>query len=217
MTLAHIVLGAPLSKPLDLNTYDVENSVFIGVDRGALHLIDNGINPDLAIGDFDSITLEEKARVKKQSEIFRAFDAEKDDTDTELALLQTIALFNPDSITVHNWSGGRIDHFISHLFLVLQPRFYEIVPILSFVNSENTISFYLPGEHTVKKEDDKEYLSYIAMTNVKGLTLSNVKYTLVKKDFFHPIALVSNEFLEETALFSFEEGIIAVIQSKDSK
>lgn len=215
MVKAHLILAAPLKEPLNINIQ--EEAVFIGIDRGALYLLDEGIQPDLAIGDFDSISSEEKERIKKHSKIVKNFQSEKDDTDTELGLIQTVEQFNPDSIMIYNWIGGRLDHFISILFLVVQPRFYNILSILSFVDKENTICFYLPGQHIVRKENDKEYLSYIGMTQIKGLTLQDVKYPLNKADYSYPAALISNEFTKDTARFSFEEGILAVVQSKDKK
>ena len=39
----------------------------LGVDRGAYFLIENGISPDMAIGDFDSVTHSQLARIKEES------------------------------------------------------------------------------------------------------------------------------------------------------
>ena len=36
-----------------------EETIFIGADRGAIHLLSKGIVPDEIIGDFDSLTEEE--------------------------------------------------------------------------------------------------------------------------------------------------------------
>jgi thiamine pyrophosphokinase len=213
MVRAHIILGGPFAEiPTPSSN---EERVYIGVDKGALFLIENGITPDLAIGDFDSITVEERSMIRKKAKHLEAFQAEKDDTDTELALLHTMERFKPESITLHNWTGGRMDHLISILFLVLQPRFYDYIPNLRLVNESNTVSFYLPGEYSIEKEADKKYLSYIGMTPIKALTLKNVKYTLDEADFNYPAALISNEFIDDRATFSFEEGIVAVVQARD--
>lgn len=215
MVKADIVLGAPLEESFTLE--QKEDHVYIGVDKGALYLLSHGISIDLALGDFDSITIEEKEKIKNEAVLFKEFQAEKDDTDTELGLIHAIQEFNPDEIILHNWVGGRMDHLISILFIVVQPRFYDYVPKIRLVNEENTISFYLPGEYAIEKEADKTYLSYIGMTALKALTLKNVKYTLDEADFSYPAALISNEFITNTASFSFEEGILAVVQAKDKQ
>lgn len=212
MTKAFIVLGGPTHQ---LPSFLKEEGVFVGVDRGALALLQAGISPDLAIGDFDSITDEERETVKTKAKKFVGFASEKDDTDTELALMETINEFSPTEMTVFNWEGGRMDHLMSILYLVLQPRFYDYIPKIRLKNQKNSISYYLPGSYTIKKEPDKHYLSYIGMTPIQSLSLKNVKYPLDQEDFNYPMALVSNEFEEKEARFSFEEGILAVIQSTD--
>ena len=60
-----IVGGGNLSKKLlpDIAT----NDYIIGVDRGACWLILNGVIPDIAIGDFDSVTVRQMQIIKKQS------------------------------------------------------------------------------------------------------------------------------------------------------
>lgn len=216
MTHAHIVLGGPVNDVVTVPTVkkDTEN-VFIGVDKGALYLLKHQIIPDLAIGDFDSISLEEKTDVEKHARRFRTFPSDKEDTDTELALVHTIEEFSPDTLTLYHWSGGRMDHLLSILFLVFQPRFHEYVPKIHLKNEENSIRFYFPGSYSIQKEKDKSYLSYIGLTEIQGLTLKNVKYPLEKADYAYPTALVSNEFIGEEAEFSFEKGVLAVIQTRD--
>jgi thiamine pyrophosphokinase len=45
----------------------------------------------------------------------------------------------------------------------------------------------------------------------------DAKYRLSHSDFTYPISLASNEFVSDTATFSFDSGLIAVIQSKDNE
>ncbi|MCE5853706.1 thiamine diphosphokinase, partial [Enterococcus faecium] len=47
------------------------------------------------------------------------------------------------------------------------------------------------------------------------LTLKGSKYVLENKEVEYPTSYASNEFLSDTAEFSFSDGMIAVIQSKD--
>ncbi|MDU2241010.1 MAG: thiamine diphosphokinase, partial [Paenibacillus sp.] len=62
------------------------DDVLIGADRGALFLVEHGFKPDLAVGDFDSVSHEEFALIRKHSKEILACDPiDKDLTDTELA------------------------------------------------------------------------------------------------------------------------------------
>ena len=66
---------------------DIKKSgIVIGVDRGAAWLLDHGITPKVAIGDFDSVTKRELARIKKLIKHVEVYPADKDFTDMELAV-----------------------------------------------------------------------------------------------------------------------------------
>lgn len=210
----HIILGAP--KKDSIRPLIQSDGLVIGVDRGALYAINEEIKVDIALGDFDSITIEEDNLIKKEAttDIITA-PAEKDDTDAELAFNYILKNYNVDNIYVYNWYGGRIDHLYSLLLLVLQPRFEELVSKIKYISANNVVNYYLPGEYEVKKIKRMKYLSYILLTEVEGLTLENVKYELNEQDIGFPMSLISNEFLSETASFSFKEGVIAVVQSRD--
>lgn len=210
----HIILGAPQEK--ELKPLIQSQGIVIGVDRGALIAIEEGIELDIALGDFDSVSHEEKLKVKQHAtEIFN-FPTNKDDTDTELALMYVLDNLDVTNIYIYNWGGGRIDHLYSLLMVVLQERFLPLVSKIKFVAANNYISYYLPGEHNLKKLEHMKYLSFILLTKIEQLTLRDVSYPLQKADFAFPRALISNEFTNKEASFSFSEGIIAVIQSRDA-
>ncbi len=213
MEAVHIVLGAPKAeavKPLMQR-----EGLVIGVDRGALVAVNEGIQVDLALGDFDSITSNEQEILHQKAKEILAFPTDKDDTDTEIALLYVLENYPDTDVFLYNWYGGRIDHLYSLLLLVLQKRFRSLVPHLHFVSRKNQVSFYMPGEHFITKIEHMEYLSYILLTDVKDLTLNQVKYPLEKVSFDQPHALISNEFLNGKASFQFTKGIVGVVQSSD--
>lgn len=213
MKTVHIVLGAP--KREEIKPLISEKGLVIGVDRGALLAVEEEIKVDIALGDFDSIATEEKEILSNQVSEIKNYPADKDDTDTEIALLYVLEHYPDAKVLIYNWYGGRIDHLYSILMLVLQKRFQLLVSNVQFISKKNHISFYLPGEHRINKIEMMDYLSYILLTKVKDLTLEEVKYPLEKENFEQPQALISNEFLSEQATFSFTEGIIGVVQSLD--
>lgn len=213
MAAFHIILGAP--KTEKIKPFIKDHGIVIGVDRGAVLALEEGIQVDVALGDFDSISEEEMTTIKNRVQKVIDHPSDKDDTDTELALLYALEHTEEESINIYNWYGGRIDHLYSILLLSLQDRFQSLIERLYLVSAKNNISYYLPGEHIVQKIENMDYLSYVLLTEVKALTLKDVKYELNEESFNRPVALISNEFIGEEASFSFEEGIVAVIQSND--
>ena len=214
MKAIHIILGAP--KVEEIKPLIQANGVIIGVDRGALYALEEGIEVDVALGDFDSISDEEKLMLDNVIKETVSYPSEKDDTDTEIAFEHALKNYDADNIYVYNWYGGRVDHLHSLLMVVLQKRFEQLVPKLKFVSKDNHIEYFLPGEYQLRKMKEMHYLSYILLTEVKGLTLKGVKYEVERTDFERPLALISNEFKNNEAILIFEEGIVAAIQSRDS-
>ena len=196
-----------------------ESHRLVGADRGALTLAELRTHFDAAIGDFDSVTPNEMEEIKKKSRVCRILPAQKDETDTEAAIAYAIETFNPEEIILLGAFGGRLDHLMSNLWLAFHPLVKEMAGKISLMDLHNTLRFYPPGSYALEKESDKQYLSFIGMTPIEKLTLTGVVYPLNGKDYEYPIALVSNEFEESKAEmhFSFESGLLAVIQSADKR
>lgn len=214
MKTVHIMLGSPDEQ----KTWPPRNQedYYIGVDRGAFYLAEKGYKSDLVIGDLDSISDSEKQKIIQCAEKIVEVDPDKDDTDAELSLIYAMRLFEPEKIFVYGWSGGRLDHLMSTLMIPLQPRFEQILSKLEFVDKTNKVCYFLPGSYVIQKDQDKKYCSVIGMTPLGQLSLNEgFKYQLNKVDYSYPAALVSNEFVMDTAELTFDSGIIAFIQSKD--
>lgn len=213
----NILVGGPKEQwPKELVDGNVRGP-WIGVDRGALRLIKLGITPELSIGDFDSMTESEFNLVSKHSKKIKIANPEKDDTDTELALKEAITEFKFDSVTIYGATGGRIDHLLANLFFIFREPFNTMFEKICLVDKQNSIRFFKPGKYQLIKEDDKKYLAFIPLTPVKNLSLIDEKYTLEQINFVNPISLASNEFMGDTGEFSFESGVIIVIQSRDDE
>ncbi|MGP6138734.1 MULTISPECIES: thiamine diphosphokinase [unclassified Jeotgalibaca] len=194
---------------------DTEDCIIIGVDGGTIHLVNEGIIPDIAIGDFDSISQPELEKLEAIIPTVVKLPSEKDLTDTEAALEYIKENLSVAVIEMYGLFGGRVDHMISNLWLAYHPSYQDIIEKIIMKAEKNTVAFFKPGNYVIKKENDKKYLSFISMTPVSNLILQNVKYNLDGKNYEAPIALVSNEFVGEEMQFSFTNGLIAVIQSKD--
>nr|WP_269317482.1 thiamine diphosphokinase [Alkalibacterium sp. AK22] len=205
------MLGSPEMDKLRLDLRPGDKVV--GVDKGALMLLDEGVSVDLAIGDFDSVSEAEYEKITREAREYRRFEAEKDDTDAELAIEWAEKRYKPDKLFVYNWSGGRMDHLLNLLFLVHQPRFEDIIQKIEFKHSQNNVTFYKAGSYHLDRQKNMKYLAFVGMTALKGLSTTGVKYPVDRLDTAYPVTLISNEFTQEYSRFSFSEGVLAVIQS----
>lgn len=194
------------------------------VDKGLEYAEILGIMPDYIIGDFDTvdkILLESYEKQIAEGKAHIHLDrhpAKKDATDTELAILKAIEE-KADKITLLAASGGRIDHMLANLNLLLLTGKAGIECYL--VDEANRVRLLDSSDHTSciiqKKEQYGTYLSLIPITEfVEGLTITGVMYPLHKKKVYQGNSLtVSNQIVEKEASISLDKGKILIIESTD--
>ncbi len=211
----NILVGGPTDQwPDQLKTAAVAGP-WIAVDKGAIRLLKLGIIPEIAVGDFDSTTDAEMKQVTQKVAHIEQYQPEKDETDTQIGVKLAINHFQAEQIDIYGATGGRIDHLLANLFLPTEARFQPYANRIRFIDNQNTISFFQPGHYEIEKEPDKRYLAFVTLTPVNGLTLTDEKYQLDHYDSVTPMSWASNEFKGTHNHFSFDSGIVAVIQSKD--
>lgn len=211
MKILLVAGGDPNHWPAFSNDFDK----VIGIDRGNLFLLRQGIVPDLAIGDFDSLNETEKDEVFSQVAEVQTSPAEKDDTDTQLALTTAFERYPNAEVTLIGATGGRLDHLLANLWLGVEPRFLPFLSQIKISDQGNDVSYIASGTHQIVKNPEMKYVAFCCLTPVKKLTLKNLKYELSAVDFLQPTSLASNEFMTGDAEVSFLDGLIAVIQSRD--
>lgn len=213
-----IVASGPETELADLQSYNTEDTVFVGVDRGTLYLLERGITPKIAIGDFDSVTEEEWKVIESAvaQEHIQRFPAEKDETDLELAIVWAMKQ-EPESIVILGATGGRLDHFFGTISLLMNKDILASATKIELVDKQNCVSLYAPGTYTVFGDIGKKYFSFFAITNtVTNFTLKGFKYPLSNHTVQSGSTLyVSNELDQESGTFSFVSGILMVIRSSD--
>lgn len=112
---AAIILKDAYLKNFNKGEYDL----IIGADSGALHAIKNNIFLDIAIGDFDSVNMNEYELVKNNSKEIIKLNPIKDITDTNAAISKAKGY---DIEILGGIKGKRIEHFISNIFDIINHK-----------------------------------------------------------------------------------------------
>lgn len=216
MKIIAIVGSGPIDHLPDLKEYVNEVTTWIGVDRGALTLLEEGISVDEAVGDFDSINQAEKQEVLQQATRIHAYPPEKNETDLEIALDLAVSL-KADQIYLFGVTGGRLDHALINIQLLLHPVLMEKnIPAL-MIDKWNQLELVNPGSHTVKKERPYPYVSLVPYTQlVEGISLAGFYYPL--EDYtlrWGSTRCISNELVSEYATVTFATGKLLIIKSSD--
>lgn len=185
----------------------------IGVDRGALFLLQNKIVVDYALGDFDSVTPEEFAAIREWcTEAVSCDPVAKDYTDSEMAVNWALAR-KPSEIVILGALGSRMDHSLANIHLL--SRCLQEGIACRIVGEKNEIS--LVDKYTSVFSGLYTYVSILPLTfEVTGVTLEGFQYPLNRATLHLGQSIgISNNITEEVGKISVESGQLLVIKSKD--
>lgn len=211
-----IVSGGKIEEPFAVEYIKKEKFDFIiAADSGIEFLYRHQLKPDILVGDFDSADKKTVDYYKQDATVeLREFKPEKDDTDTEIAVLLAIEK-GAEEVHILGATGSRLDHMIANVSLL--GLFLERQIPAYLVDAQNRVR--LINRRMVLKKADQygDYVSLLPfMGKVYGITLKGFKYLLTDytMDSYHSIG-ISNEIVEKEAVITLTEGILLVVESKD--
>lgn len=217
MTTVVICAGGPEQEIVSNDfLHSFSDAIFIGTDHGTIYLLNRGIVPDIAVGDFDSITKEEWQEISERVSYIERYPPEKNETDTELAIIKALSL-EPTTVYITGVTGGRLDHYEANLHTVYQLQLAHPQLHIKIVNRSNELRFLLPGEHTMVQDDHYKYMSFFAFKGpVENMTLRGVLYETTNEVIeVGTSRFTSNEISDGIASISFTAGICLMIRSID--
>ena len=167
-----------------------------------------GVTPRLLVGDFDSLGT---PQVSAEVEVVRV-PAEKDDTDTQLAVRLALERGATD-ITLIAGLSGRVDHTLSTLAILEELEQKKVRAILT--DGHNRVRFLRAGSLLIARDARFRYLSLIVATDrARGVTVEGCKYplrnALLRRRNQYAI---SNEIVGAAALIAVRRGAVYVIES----
>ena len=186
-----------------------ENDIVIAADGGYDILKEKNINPDIIIGDFDSITTD----IPCENVI--KHPVEKDETDTFLSLKSG---FDKGfrNFVIFGGIGGRIDHTLANIqtLLWISKRGGR-----AFLIGDRVVMTVISNEKLTFSSDFEGTVSLFAQeTTAKGVKISGLKYSVEGVDLTEEFPLgISNEFVGERAEISVQEGSLLIIWEQKSE
>jgi thiamine pyrophosphokinase len=187
----------------------MENCLIICCDGGVRHVQYSGMKPDVIIGDMDSIDPALLASYSTSGIKIIKHPANKDFTDTELALDYALDL-KPEVIFIWGALGGRIDHALANVFLLCRGQEKGIRTCLIDEYGE---AFVLEKETSFTNEIGKT-VSLIALSSqVTGINLTGFLYPLQDGTLAMGASRgISNVIADIRAGISIRQGRLLVIK-----
>jgi len=152
----------------------IDNRLLICCDGGARHLAAVSMTPDVLLGDMDSLPPEHLADYEHCGVKIIRYPANKDFTDTALALEYALSQ-RPQAIDIWGALGGRIDHTLANIYLLVKSKMSGVKTCLL---DEFCEVFILDQE--VRFENVTGcVVSLLALSSpVEGITLQGFAYPL---------------------------------------
>jgi len=187
------------------NDLPQQDDYVIAADGGYSALIRFGIEPDMLVGDFDSL-----GEVPDHPNIVMS-PKEKDDTDMMLAVQEGLKL-GYKTFIINGGLGGRLDHTLANI---------QILTYLAnkgargtIVGNNENITVIKNDEITIDSNTTQgRILSIFSAGDIaKGVTLKGLKYPLNNATIGNnsPIGC-SNEFTNQPATISVTNGTLVII------
>lgn len=196
------ILITPTSKTIPV----FEEADYIGVDAGALLLIENHVPCAFAVGDFDSLDEEALQKVEEVCPVYR-HPIMKDETDSELAI-QICTEKGYDSIYLYGALSKRLDHTLANIRLMM----YRYPKVICFDETQS-ICVLEPGRHEIIKR--YKHVSFFSI-EPSILSLQGFLYPLEhQKVFVEDIYCTSNSIVDDVATVLVESGKVLCVQSND--
>lgn len=208
-----VVAGGEIS-PVELTLIQPDDWI-ISADAGVRSLLENGLSPHLAVGDFDTTGEEYLKDLDQQGIRYIRLPAEKNVTDTHFALEEAIRLQPKEIVILGALGGGRFDHALANLYLL--EWLHEEGVLATIIHRNNRIQLF---EGPIQWTLDKTNHTYVSLLpcseKVTGITTSGLRYPLQNGTLIRGMSLgVSNELIGESATISVHSGKCFCIQSAD--
>jgi thiamine pyrophosphokinase len=185
----------------------------VAADGGARWLISGGSLPDLLVGDLDSCDAELVATLESRGVRIERHPAEKEASDTELALGRAVEL-GADEVTIIGAFGGeRLDHELANALMLSDPAW--IGRRLRMVRDGTSLQVMRGGERLALRGSPGDLVTLLALSEAaQGVVTHRLRYALNGESLEAGRSRgLSNEVAGEGASVSLERGTLLVVET----
>jgi thiamine pyrophosphokinase len=203
-----VVTGA---APLDRRAVAAvpRDAIVIAADGGLDHARAAGVDPDVLVGDLDSISAIGLAWASEHAEVVR-HPIDKAATDTELAITHA-ATYAPARILLVAGQGDRLDHAVAALGALGAPALATVASLEAWWGSDQLHVVHAP--HAVELDVPRgTTFSVLAMHGpAHGVTVSGARWPLTDHTLDPLVGLGVSNVVDTATTVTATVGIVTVI------
>ncbi len=169
-----IIANAPMLKlPLYRNLVG-DKDLVVCVNGGVRNALALGFEPQIAIGDMDSMEVALRDRLQEEGCRFVEYPSRKDETDLELAVRYALSQGASELIML-GALGGRVDHTLANVMLLALPELERVK--VRLVEGDQEV--FLIRDETVIEGQPGDILSLLPLSgDVVGIYTERLAYPL---------------------------------------
>lgn len=182
----------------------------LAADSGAEHLLKMDLVPDKLLGDMDSLEPTVRDKLEAAAVEIQSFDVRKDDSDTEIAVMEAIQLASDQIVLLGSFSQKRPDHLMANLLLLTKVKSEH--PHVDIVLTDGLTfvrALQGPCKQTFSFENYPDLPYVVSLFSisgqVRGITYEGLSFPLTKETLFRGSSrAISNYARDPSAGFEIE-------------
>ena len=189
----------------------------VAADGGALKAVALGFTPDVVIGDSDSLAATAAQELRDQGVEVVVHPVAKDESDTQLALVEAIGRGATSLVVIGAFGGARLEHTIANLLLLAMPQLRGLDVRLADAASDVRL---LDGGGLVTIDGQPgDFVSLFPIVPmVEGVTTTGLTYALADDSLTQgPARGLSNEMNGYRATISARTGRLLVVHTRSER
>lgn len=176
-------------------------------DGGTRHALALGLTPNVVIGDLDSVTEEERRKMKEMGVEVMEFSMDKNETDLELTINHALTL-EPEQILILAALGGRMDQTLANISLLSDLRLSTFDVRLT----DGVEEIFFCRDQAKVEGRSGDIVSLIPwLGEVTGVFTENLRWHLHHETLYPDKTRgISNEMTSDVATVSITSGLLLI-------
>lgn len=205
-----ILANGTLADPAALRAALRPGDRLMVADGGLRHLLGLGLEPDVYVGDGDSVSDGELEQLAADGVEMHRFPRQKENTDLELAL-QLAQEAGAGEVIVWGGFGDRWDQTLANILLLAHPSFAQSSLQIRLVDRQHEL-FLIHGNTMIEGRPGDTVSLIPVGGDAQGVTTEGLAYPLSEGTLpFGSTLGVSNELLGELATVVVEAGLVVCV------